>query len=357
MKFAFFGTPEFAAIILEHLVKSGLPPALVVTNSDKPIGRKKIIAPPPVKVLALKYEIPVFQPESLKTKNPLPPAAGGAFGQLQNDPIILMPGLPPAERVANLLKKSSTVDKEQSRGPAGNRTPEALVANLTTDHPGPTMNQLYHDKWDFFLVASYGKIIPKDVLSIPRLGVVNVHPSLLPKYRGPTPIQSAILNGEEKTGVSLIFLDEEVDHGPVLKKQELRIKNQGYETLARDLAALGAELLIDTLPKFLKGEVKPTAQDHAKATFTKKFTPDDAFVKYDDLAVALSGASPRDALRIDRMIRALNPEPGVWTRTNNSPFLNLPKNKRIKLLAAEISSGKLRLKQIQVEGKKPRLLH
>ena len=286
MNFAFFGTPQFASTILERLIAAGFVPSLVVTNPDKPVGRKQAITPPPVKDVALAHNLSVLQPDKLD---------------------------------ASLFSDSS---------------------------------------FDFFLVVAYGKIIPKAVLDVPRLGTVNVHPSLLPKYRGPTPIQTAILNGDEETGVSLMLLDAEVDHGPVISDFRFKISDSRCTTtsLMERLADEGAKLLINTLPKFVDGKIAPKEQDHAAATFTKKFTVDDARVEYNDLVRSLSGDAPEEVALIDRMIRALNPEPGVWTMTNDAPPLGLPKQKRVKLLASHVTEGALILEQIQAEGKEPRSL-
>ena len=197
----------------------------------------------------------------------------------------------------------------------------------------------------------------REILDLPRMGSINVHPSLLPKYRGPTPIQNAILNGDEEVGVSLMLLDEEVDHGPILAQRELdscQLSVISYKQLSRELAKLGAKMLIDVLPKYVESEITPKEQEHDKATFTKKFTVEDSYVPFEDLVGALGGNDK--ALHIDRMIRAFNPEPGAWTKTEDEPVLDLPKNKRIKLLESEVRDGKLILKQVQTEGKKPRSL-
>lgn len=273
MKFAFFGTPAFAAIILQGLIDAKMSPALIICNPDRPVGRKKTITPPLTKIIAEEAGIPVWQPENLEIRN----------------------------------------------------------WKLEIDKLGGL---------DFCIVAAYGKIIPKSVLDTMPAKFVGVHPSLLPKYRGASPIQSAILNNEPQTGVTLYRMDEKVDHGPILAQQilendELRIMN--YETLMPALAALGTNLLIETLPKFAAGEIKAETQDETNATFTKKFTTEDAFV---DLG-------KDDPIFVERKIRALNPEPGVWTMQNG---------KRMKILEAEISEGKLKLKKIQIEGKKPQNL-
>ncbi len=282
LKYVFFGTPGFAAIILEKLIEAGWPPLAIVCNPDRPIGRKKTITPPPTKVLAEKYAIKVYQPEKLEI--------------------------------------------------------EKLKLEI--------------GEIDFAIVAAYAKIIPKEILTIPRLGVIGVHPSLLPKYRGSSPIQSVILNGDSETGVSLFLIDEQIDHGKTLSTIKYQIlNNDNYEILNKKLAELGASLLIETLPKFIKNEITPLSQNENKATHTKKFITEDGYVdlRKDEPAV------------IERKIRALNPDPGVWTLANPAQIAspvqtkNFSENeKRVKLLEAELVDGKLKLTKIQVEGKKPR---
>lgn len=262
MNYAFFGTPDFAAIILEKLIAAHIPPVLVVCNPDKPVGRKKIITPPPTKLLAIQHNIPVSQPEKLE------------------------------------------VDKLSDA--------------------------------EFAIVAAYSKILPKKIIDSLDGGVIGVHPSLLPKYRGPSPIQTAILNGDKETGVTLFLIDERVDHGPLLIKREVQITNHNYKELEKELAGLSGDLIIEALPKFIKGEIKPQPQDETQATYTKKFKTEDAYVN-------LEKDNP---MIIERKVRALNPEPGVWTMKNG---------KRMKILEAELKDGKLLLKKIQFEGKKPRI--
>mgnify|MGYP001612774047 FL=1 len=202
---------------------------------------------------------------------------------------------------------------------------------------------------DFAIVAAYSKIIPKGIIEIPKLGVIGVHPSLLPKYRGASPIQSAILRGDEKTGVTLFLIDEKVDHGPVLAQAKVTGHGSGikYAELQKQLAELAGDLLVEMLPKFLAGEITPQSQNDEGATYTKKFLSEDARIEPGDLERALSGENPGLAQSIDRKIRALNPEPGVWTMKDG---------KRMKLLEAEIADGRLRLKRIQIEGKKPQAM-
>lgn len=282
-RYIFFGTPKFAATILEKLIDAGMPPMALVCNPDRPVGRKQVITPPPTKEIVTrdqKLGIRVFQPE----------------------------------------------------------TKEELVQ---------LGDQLFQEA-DFGIVAAYAMIIPKEVIEQSKLGIIGVHPSLLPKFRGPSPIQSAILAGEKETGVSLFLMDEKLDHGLVISRQSLDISNQAdYETLERKLAELASETLIETLPKFVKSEITPRPQDESQATYTKKFTTEDAFVSEEDLAAATSGSSSEKATEIAQKIRALNPEPGVWTLQNN---------KRVKLLEAKLIDSRLQLTKIQQEGKTPSVL-
>jgi len=273
-KFAFFGTPRFAEIILEELIAQGLIPSVVICNPDRPVGRKKIITPPPTKLLAQKHNITISQPESL------------------------------------------------------------------THYTLPITN------YDFFVIAAYGKIIPKEVLNAPKLGTIGIHPSLLPKYRGASPIQTAILDGDEETGVSLFLTDEKVDHGKIIAEDTtIILANDTYLSLETRLAKLGAELLIKTIPDYINGKIIPKEQDEGEATFTKKFETQNGFISPEILDAALQGEK---AFWIHKKICALNPEPGVWTVRNK---------KRMKLLESELMGEKLVLKKIQIEGKTPQTLN
>jgi methionyl-tRNA formyltransferase len=274
MKYVFFGSPEFAAIILEKLIGAEFVPEAVVCNPDRPFGRKKIITSPPTKMFVAgkkTLSVPVLQPEKLDEN---------------------------------------------------------------------FINQVFGFDPDIFIVAAYSKIIPQEILDIPKLGTIGVHPSLLPKYRGASPIQSAILAGEEKTGTTLYLMDAKMDNGAILANSELRIKNSewNYESLMKKLAEMSGELLAETLPKFIKGEIVPLPQNDSETTFTKKFKTEDGFVD-------LEKDNP---IEIERKVRALNPEPGVFTIKND---------KRMKILEAELdANNKLILKKIQLEGKKPKEL-
>ena len=283
MKFVYFGTPDFSAHVLERLIDAGLPPVAVVTNPDRPVGRRKIVTAPAVKQMIENYqlqttnykEIEILQPEKLD---------------------------------AEFIEKLKSFDA------------------------------------DFFLVFAYNKIFRKNVLEIPRLGIVGIHPSFLPKYRGPSPFQTALLNGETETGVTIYQLDEGVDSGAIIaeSKSVVITGEDNFTTLAAKLADVGAELAIETLPRFLSGKITPRMQDESQATFTKKFKTEDGFIEPADLAAAVAGDAEKSAA-LDRKIRALNPEPGVWTMQNN---------KRVKLLEVKIENGKLQLTKIQEDGQK-----
>ncbi len=268
MRYVFFGTPRFAEIVLRRLMDAGMPPAAVVSNPDRPAGRKKIVTAPPVKQVAAAAGIPVIQPEALD---------GDAVQTLQS-----------------------------------------LHADL-------------------FVVAAYAKIIPRGVLAIPRLGAVGVHPSLLPKYRGASPIQSAILNGEQETGVTIYMMDQKMDHGPILMAERTALDSlrTDYRSLEETLAGIGAKLLLRVVPQLADGAVTTHVQDEAAATYTKKFRTEDGFI---DTAKEAPEA-------VVRKINALTPEPGAWT---------LKDGKRVKLLKAEARDGVLHLTRIQEEGGVPR---
>ena len=186
---------------------------------------------------------------------------------------------------------------------------------------------------DICIIGGYGKIIPKKYLDVPKFGFICIHPSLLPKYRGPSPIQGAILNGESETGITIIIIDSEVDHGPILSEEKYTLKPDIFkEDAEKEIWNLGAKLLIETLPKYIAKEITPQPQNHNQATFTKLLTRDDSHIDWS-----------RSRQEIYNQIRALNPEPGTWT-TWQDKILNIKK--------AVLIDGKLSLVTIQLEGKK-----
>lgn len=187
------------------------------------------------------------------------------------------------------------------------------------------------NKADVVVVAAYGRILTKNELNTPKYGCINVHPSLLPKYRGPSPIQTAILNGDKVSGITIIKMDEKVDHGPILAQvKEPIFSTDTSESLYRRLFEKGAQLLPKVLKKYINGTLVPKEQDHSKATFTKALTRTDGYI---DISDTISFE------RLDRMIRAYYPWPGVWTKARI-------RNQELRIMF-------LPEQKIQVEGKKP----
>ena len=273
LRIVFFGTPRLAQIILEKLIDSPYKPSLVVTAVDTKAGRGHKTQSSPVKQTALEHKFEVLQPNNLSDKN-----------------------FQFSLSTRNSLKAS-----------------------------------IFNFQFDFAILTAYGKIVPSEILKIPKYGFINVHPSLLPKYRGPSPIQSAILADEKFTGVSIIKLDEEIDHGPMLAQEEIGIKSDDtHASLIEKLGKLGAGLLNKTLPEYLEGRLKPKPQNHTLATFTNRITKSDGLI---DLH------NPPNPLHLSRMIRAYYPWPGVWTRLQTTNY----KLQTIKFLPENL---------IQPEGKR-----
>jgi len=198
---------------------------------------------------------------------------------------------------------------------------------------------------DIFVVAAYGKIIKSDILSLAKHGTIGVHPSLLPRYRGVAPIQQALLDGLAETGVTIFVVDEAVDHGAIIAADTVPVDaSDDYKTLEEKLARVGGKLLARTLPQLFAGKLRPQEQDHTVATLTKKFATADTYVPWEAIERARTGDGS-EAKRIHNMVRALNPEPGVWTKRGE---------KRLKLLSASLDEkGELVLGQVQWEGKRP----
>ncbi|MEK7193132.1 MAG: methionyl-tRNA formyltransferase [Patescibacteria group bacterium] len=167
------------------------------------------------------------------------------------------------------------------------------------------INILGANKPDIFIVAAYGKIIPKAILDIPMHGTLNVHPSLLPKYRGASPVQSTILAGDKTTGVSIMLLDEKMDHGPIVASEEYDIIDESItaEKLEEDLACVGGELLAQIIPDWIAGKIKTKDQDHEKATYTKKFTNEDGRISPEKIGTP----------EAERIIQALSQNPGTFS--------------------------------------------
>lgn len=211
MNIVFMGTPDFAVPCLKALIDSDNKVTGVFTQPDKPKGRGYKLTPPPVKVLAEENGIPVFQPNSLKK----------------------------GEDAENALK---------------------------------TLKELSPD---LIVVVAYGKILPKEVLDVPKLYCMNVHASLLPKYRGAGPIQWSVLNGEKETGVTTMLMAEGLDTGDMLMKKSTEIgENETASELHDRLSLIGAELLIETIDAIKRGEVTPVEQNDDESSYSPMLTKD-----------------------------------------------------------------------------------
>ncbi|MDP4010351.1 MAG: methionyl-tRNA formyltransferase [Candidatus Spechtbacteria bacterium] len=219
------------------------------------------------------------------------------------------------------------------------------------------INKLRGNSYDLFVTAAYGKLLPKKLLDIPKHGTLNVHPSLLPKWRGSSPVQYSILNGDKETGSTIMLLDEKLDHGPILAQESLEIKKSNTAPiLSNKLAKHGAELLTRTIPKWLNGKIEPKEQDHGAATYTKMLTRSDGKIDW---------TMPAGSL--ERKLMALTPWPGLFTFWNDKRLKILSfdiKNKRSsqpgkvirenRSLAVETGRGIILIKKIQLEGEKPK---
>jgi methionyl-tRNA formyltransferase len=236
MRIIFMGTPEFAAIPLDLLMQNRAEIAAVFTQPDKESGRGRSIVVSPVKNIALKWGLPVYQPLDLK----------------------------------------SVEEKER----------------------------LISLKPDVIVVAAYGQILPKAILEIPRFGCLNIHPSLLPTYRGVSPVPAAILNGDIFTGVSVMKLDAGVDTGPVIVQAQVAIAN--WDTtglLTEKLSFIGGQLLLEILPRWVGGKILAKAQDNARATYTRMV---------EKRAGEIDWQLP--AVQLWRQVRAYHPWPGSYTK-------------------------------------------
>jgi len=198
-------------------------------------------------------------------------------------------------------------------------------------------DELYNTQWDFILVASYGKILKQDILSLPTYGCINIHPSLLPKYRGPSPYVSAILADDRTVGVTIMQMAQKMDAGDILAQARIEIDEADWPPKGLMLSELlfteGVNLLVDeVLPPLLAGTLKPQPQDEAQATFTKKFSDADALL---DLS------KPHEAYL---KIRAFDKSP-------RAHFINA-KGKRVVVTDAAWQDGKLEIRTVLPEGKK-----
>jgi len=242
MKVVFMGTPGFAVPSLRALLEAGYNVVAVVSQPDRPVGRKRVMTPPPVKAEAERYGIPVLQPVKL-------------------------------------------------------RSPDAVAA-LAAYAP------------DLIVTAAYGQILPRQVLAMPKYGCINVHGSLLPKYRGGAPIQRAIMNGEQFTGVTIMYMAEGLDTGDMISAVEVSIgPDETAGELFERLSIEGAKLLLDTLPSILDGTAGRTPQNDEEATYAPNLSRDDERIDWS-----------RSAAAIYNQLRGLLPHPGAFTTWNGNVF-------------------------------------
>lgn len=260
----FMGTPDFAVQALERLIAEHRVLG-VVTQPDRPAGRKKQLKASPVKQLALQHNIPVYQPEKLR------------------------------------------------------KNPEAIAELKALGIP------------DVYVVAAFGQILPQAVLDIPAHGSINIHASLLPRWRGAAPIQAAIRNGDAETGVTIMKMDAGLDTGPMLLKRAIPIASDETGASLHDkLAILGADLVSEALPAYLNGELEPQPQDDALSTFAPQIQKQDGQIHWE-----------QDAVAIERLVRAFTPWPGTST-TWNGQYL--------KILGGFVQDGKAPIGQVVQTG-------
>jgi methionyl-tRNA formyltransferase len=288
LRTVFMGTPDFALQTLQGLIDAGCNMVGVYTQPDRPKGRGKQLAAPPVKELAQQYDIPVYQP--LKLRQP--------------------------EAVAEL---------------------EALAPDL-------------------IVVVAYGQILPKSVLEIPAHGCINVHASLLPKYRGAAPINKAIIDGETETGITTMYMDVGLDTGDMLIKRSLSI---GPEETAGELhdrlASLGRATMDETLRQLCAGSLQREVQDDAQSTYASMMKKEDGRIDWN-----------RSAQEIHNHVRGLDPWPGAYTALNGE-LLKLARtcpqeldgDKPGSVISADkdgvliaCGSGALLIKELQLAGRK-----
>lgn len=209
-------------------------------------------------------------------------------------------------------------DRKKGRGQKLSPSPVkafALEKGIKVFQPETVKDESFQEKLrelrpHLIVVAAFGQILPKSILDLPEYGCINVHASLLPKYRGAAPIAWAILNGEKATGVTIMKMDEGMDTGDILSQSEVLIeRGETAETLEKKLSLLGAHLLVETIEKIKKKEISPIPQDHARATYAPTLKKEDGKIDW-----------RKDAEFIDRQVRAFNPWPGAFTRWDHRLF-------------------------------------
>lgn len=265
-KIVFMGTPDFSVPVLQQIIKDGYEVIGVVTQPDRPVGRKKVLTPPPVKVEAEKQGIPVHQPEKI-------------------------------------------------------RQPEELEKILAL-------------KPELVVTAAFGQILPKELLKAPKHGCINVHASLLPELRGGAPIHYSILQGKDKTGITIMYMAEKLDAGDILTQVEVPItETDTVGTLHDKLSAAGSKLLSETLPKLLKGELTPIKQNDKEATFAYNIKREQEKIDWS-----------KTGEEIYNHIRGLNPWPVAYT-TFEGKVIKVWGSEKTKLAGSEAPGTIIRLEE------------
>lgn len=286
MNIVFMGTPDIAAESLNALIKAGHSISAVFTKPDKPVGRKQILTPPPVKVLAQDNNIPVFQPETLRD--------GEAY---------------------------------------------KIIKELNPD---------------IIVVVAYGKLLPKEILEAAKFGSINAHASLLPKYRGSSPIQWSIVCGEEKTGITVMQMDEGMDTGDIISTAELTIgDNETAEELFDRLSVLAGDLLVSTLISIENGTAKRTPQNEKDASYAPMIKKEMGELDFN-----------KTAKEIHNLVRGFYSWPCAYTFLGTKR-LKVYKTEKIdasgeagrvieneKRLVVATKEGAIRLTEVQLEGGK-----
>ncbi len=237
--------------------------------------------------------------------------------------------------IVTIPDKPSGRKREITPNPVKNFASDEKIHLIETDKPNSKTAELINDlRPDFLVVADYGRILPKEILDIPKFASLNVHHSLLPKYRGPAPAPAAILSGDKLSGVTIIKMAEEVDAGDMLAHKPYMLReDETTDSLLTTLNTLGAGLLIKIINNFQ--EFKAKKQNAEKVSYTRRFTKEDGYFDVND---------PPKGEKLDRMIRAFYPWPGVWTTIKVKSKKLKAKSFRVKFLPRGL---------IQPEGKKP----
>lgn len=283
------GTPQFAVPSLKLLIEKDYEVSMVVTQPDRPKGRGRKIALPPIKTVALQMKLPLLQPQKARD--------------------------------------------------------EDFIRRLQAETP------------DIICVVSYGQFLPEAILDIPRLGVMNVHPSMLPQYRGAAPINWAIIRGEQVTGITTMFLSKEMDAGDILLQESVPIgPDDTAGGLSERMSDTGAKLLARTIEELKGNRITPIRQEHSEATFAPKLTKEMANIDWS-----------LDSLEIHNLVRGLDPWPGAYTYYDNNllkiwrtePLTESGDAEPGTILDVETDSllvgggtGKLLVKEVQLENRK-----